>query len=80
MTDVDSQIDTGVEIVSDLIKAGSAFYPPLAAASPLLMAFVKFEASKWKAGLKAGTIVLDGHGGFVPSTNSRYDPKTGEFL
>ena len=28
----------------------------------------------------AGRIVPDGQGGWVPESNSRYDPKTGEFL
>ena len=27
-----------------------------------------------------GKIVPDGQGGWVPESNSRYDPKTGEFL
>lgn len=33
-----------------------------------------------REGLKTGAVVPDGRGGYVPSTNSRYDPKTGLFI
>jgi len=33
-----------------------------------------------KATAPLGKIVPDGQGGWVPESNSRYDPKTGEFI
>lgn len=32
------------------------------------------------SGVAAGATVSDGAGGFVPTSNSKYDPKTGAFL
>lgn len=76
----DAKIDSVVTVISELITLGGLFYPPLRFARPLIMAFIHSEAVKLKIGLSNGTIVPDGEGGFVPSTNSRYDPKTGQFL
>ncbi len=73
-------IDAAVAVILDLLTIGAKFYPPLAAAIPFLSMFIKYEAHKLKGGLADGTIVPDGHGGLVPITNSRYDPKTGRFL
>jgi hypothetical protein len=73
-------IDRMVAVMTDLLKVGSAFYPPLAVAAPILTSFIQNEASKLHVGLANGTIVPDGRGGFAPVTNSRFDPKTGEFL
>jgi hypothetical protein len=73
-------IDRMVAVMTDLLKVGSVFYPPLAVAAPILTSFIHNEASKLHAGLANGTIVADGKGGFVPVTNSQYDPATGQFL
>ncbi len=73
-------IDVAVAVLLDLLKVGAKFYPPLAAAMPILSMFIKYQAYKIKGGLADGTIVPDGAGGWVPITNSRYDPKTGRFL
>jgi hypothetical protein len=58
-------IDTAVTIILDLLKVGAGFYPPLAAAAPVLSMFINYEAHKLKSGLADGTILPDGHGGFV---------------
>jgi hypothetical protein len=79
-TNHDSKIDGVVTLIDDLVALGGQFYPPLRLAKPIIMSFVNSEAIKLKTGLASGTIVPDGHGGFVPATNSRYDYKTGKFL
>lgn len=66
-------------ILGSLDIVGAA-YPPVVAAMPFIKFFVKHEAMKLKTGIATGTIVPDGQGGFVPSTNSHYNPKTGEFI
>lgn len=77
---VNDEIDRGVEIISSIISLGAGANPMVAAAAPLLNAYVKFEASRWKAMLEAGTIIPDGQGGFIPAHGqSIYDPKTGFF-
>jgi hypothetical protein len=68
------EIDAAVAVLSDLLKVGATFYPPLAVASPAISMFIAFEASKLKIGIANGTIVPDGHGGLVPNTNSRVMP------
>ena len=73
-------IDKGAAVILDLLKVGAKLYPPLAAAIPILSMFIRLQAHKIKVGLADGTIVPDGAGGLVPITNSRYDPKTGQFL
>lgn len=76
----DAKIDSVETVIGELVTLGGLFYPPLKWAKPLIMSFVHSEVVKLKTGLANGTIVPDGHGGFVPSSNSRFDPKTGEFL
>jgi hypothetical protein len=73
-------IDTTETVLIDLLKVGAVFYPPLAVALPIVTSFIQQQTANLKTGLANGTIVPDGQGGFVPITNSRYDPKTGEFL
>ncbi|PWT71912.1 MAG: hypothetical protein C5B60_10285 [Chloroflexi bacterium] len=76
------KIDEVVSAIEFLAKLASAVDPDprVEIAIMGINAFVKFEAHKLKAGLADGSIVPDGHGGFVPATNSRYDPTTGRFL
>jgi hypothetical protein len=73
-------IDRAVAVLQDIVKIGAAAYPPLQFAVPLLNAFVAHEGHKLKVGIATGAIVSDGKGGFVPASNSRYDPITGKFL
>ena len=75
-----AEIDTGAEVLLGLLKLGGSFYPPLGAAYPILNYVVTREVANLKTGLANGTIVPDGQGGFVPATNSHYDPVTGRFL
>lgn len=74
------QIDQAAAAVSDLVKVGAVFYPPLAPFVPIIQGFIIYEARKLKSGIADGSIVPDGRGGFVPASNSHYDPKTGRFL
>lgn len=74
------EIDQAAAVAQDLIIVGAGFYPPLAPIVPLLKAFVVQQAAILKTGLANGSIVPDGRGGFVPASNSHFDPKTGEFL
>lgn len=76
----DENIDRIVAILQDGLKLAVYFYPPMAFASPLISAWIAHEGHRIKTGIADGTIVPDGAGGFVPSTNSKYDPKTGAFL
>lgn len=69
-----------VAVVDALIDLGGLFYGPLRFAAPLIKGEIWREANKLKSGLTSGTIVPDGHGGYVPVDNSKYDPKTGRFL
>lgn len=73
-------IEAAETVLIDLLKVGSAFYPPLAVATPIVTSVIQQQMAALKTGLANGTVVPDGQGGFVPVTNSRYDPKTGEFL
>ena len=75
-----STIDEVVLILSDALKVAAVVYPPIAPAIPILNAVIALESGRLKSGLSDGSVVPDGRGGFVPSSNSRYDPKTGEFL
>jgi hypothetical protein len=76
----DAKIDGVVAVINELVKLGGLFYAPLGMAYPFIMHIVSGEADKLKDGLADGTVVPDGHGGFVPGTNSRYDAKTGRFI
>lgn len=79
-TEQSGTIDEVVLIVSEALKVLAMAYPPIAPAIPVLNAVITMEARKLKGGLADGSIVPDGRGGFVPASNSRYDPKTGAFL
>jgi hypothetical protein len=71
------------ESVEGVLMAVGAFYPPalaLAAAAPMVQKLAALGLRAIESGLMDGSIIPDGKGGFVPSTNSRYDPATGEFL
>ena len=75
-----AQIDEGVVIMGDLVKVLGQFYAPAALAAPFIMALVKLEAWRLKAGIADGSLVDDGLGGLVPAHGqSIYDPRTGEF-
>jgi len=76
----DAKIDGAVAVINELLKLGALFYGPLGFAYPFIMKVVSGEAEKLKDGLAGGTIIPDGHGGFVPGSNSRYDAKTGQFV
>lgn len=76
----EQQIDEGVALVSTLLDDGALFYPRLAVLKPLIMFLARREAAYLKSGLDNGSIVPDGAGGFVPATNSRFNPRTGEFI
>ncbi len=75
-----AEIDAVAAIAVGALKLGAGIYPPLAPAVPLIVYIINREAAKLKTGLTDGTVVPDGQGGFVPSTNSHYDPATGRFL
>ena len=69
----------------ELARIGVKFAPPpynviLGAALPIIESLVRHQIAQVKIGIADGTIVADGNGGFVPASNSHYDPKTGEFL
>jgi hypothetical protein len=80
MTKYDQTIDEVSTILQDTIGIVTSVYPAFAIAAPFLKGFIKTEAHKLKNGLADGTMVPDGEGGFVPNTNSKYDPKTGKFI
>jgi hypothetical protein len=80
------EIDRLEAILIDALRLGAKLAPPplnvlLPITLPVLEYFVRHRIiAPMKIGIANGTIVSDGHGGFVPATNSRYDPKTGEFI
>lgn len=76
----DETIDEVTNFILGSLDIVGGAYPAVGQALPIIKFFIKREAANLKAGIKSGTIVPDGHGGFVPSSNSRYNPKTGEFL
>lgn len=68
--------DKEVEFTEDLLLTIGVVFPPfvqLEKAGEVLLAINRMTAPR-------GPIVPDGHGGFVPASNSRYDPKTGRFI
>ncbi len=75
-----AEIDMFVAVAIGGLKLGAELYPPFAVAVPLFVYIINREAAKLKSGLADGTVVPDGHGGFVPSSNSHFDPVTGRFL
>ena len=83
MTDApnhDAAIDGVTDFISKSIDIVSSAYPAASVALAIMKFFIKREAANLKEGIATGTIVPDGQGGFVPSTNSHYDPKTGKFI
>ena len=72
------------ELIDGIFAVLVAVYPPLTAIKfimlPLLRAAIGTAATSIAKGIADGTLVPDGAGGFVPATNSRYDPKTGNFI
>lgn len=75
-----ARIDAVATLLNEALNVVSVFYPPIQPAVPIIQFFIKHEVAVLKTGLMDGSIVPDGQGGFVPITNSRYDPRTGEFL
>lgn len=75
-----TEIDDAVVAVGSILKVVGDFYAPLAISTPVLMALLAVGAYELKAGIAAGTIVPDGKGGYVPSSNSHYNPITGAFI
>lgn len=76
----DEEIDLAAKVIIDLLKLGAEVFPALGPALPTLTVFIRWEAFKLKAGIADGSIVPDGQGGLVPSSNSRYNAKNGKFL
>lgn len=74
------EIDDAVTAVGSIIKVVGDFYTPLAVSAPVIMALLSMGAFALKTGIAAGTIVPDGKGGYVPSSNSHYNPITGAFI
>ncbi len=67
--------DKDIAAIDQALSMASNFIPQAEIAKEILDGLV--ELNKATA---PDAVVPDGHGGFVPSTNSKYDPKTGEFL
>ena len=70
----DVEIDQGAAVASKLLSIASTFVPILRFLLPFLQLAIAHEASRLKKGLSDGTLVPDGRGGCVPSTNSRVRP------
>ena len=68
--------DKEVALTEELLAAIGAALPPFGAVEKGLEIFLWIN----RVTAPAGPIVPDGHGGWVPQTNSRYDPRTGRFL
>jgi hypothetical protein len=64
-----------VAIVDSMLSSLSATVPAAGIAKQVIDLFLKIN--EWTA---PAHVVPDGVGGFVPDTNSHYDPKTGRFL
>ena len=74
------EIDRAAQAIIDVIDAAAKIWPQLRLARPLIVAFIRYEAYKLKRGIEDGTVVPDGAGGWVPASNSRYNPRTGRFI
>jgi len=74
------QLEDGELAVEKIIAFAADLYPPLALYAPIIDAFLRHQVALIKAGVADGSIIADGKGGFVRSDNSRFDPKTGDFL
>jgi len=79
-TEHDGQITQTVSKIAEALDLAAGVWPALAPVFRTIRAFVLLEGQNLIAGLHDGSIVPDGQGGFVPVTNSRFDPKTGKFL
>lgn len=78
-------LDRAEGVLIDLVRCGVKFAPPpyntmLSLVLPLIESFVRHQVAQVKTGIADGSIISDGRGGFVPNTNSRFNPKTGKFL
>ena len=67
--------DADIAAIDQALSMASGFIPQVAIVKEILDGLV--ELNKQTAPL---AVQSDGQGGFVPTTNSHYDPKTGEFL
>lgn len=65
-----------IAITEQLLTEAGIAVPQFALAEKAFKIFLWIN----KTTAPAGRIVPDGQGGWVPESNSRYDPKTGEFL
>lgn len=68
--------DDQVKVTEEILNKIGVLFPPAAQAEKALEIFLWIN----RVTAPAGRIIPDGRGGFVPETNSRYDPETGEFL
>jgi hypothetical protein len=68
--------DDEVKVTEEILNKIGVLFPPVAQAEKALEIFLWIN----RVTAPAGRIVPDGRGGYVPETNSRYDPETGEFL
>lgn len=76
----DEEIDAGVDALIGVLKFASLFSAKLRLSLPVISIWLRYQAHKLKTGIASGAIVPDGAGGFVPASNSRFDPKTGKFI
>ena len=67
--------DSEVAITENILAEVGVVWPPAIVIDEALQAFLLFNKLTAPA-----RVVPDGAGGYVPSTNSRYNPKTGEFI
>ena len=68
--------DEQVNKLRTLLRTYSAAIPMLGRAEMILNLLLKLN----KLTAPSVPVVADGGGGFVPESNSRFDPKTGRFL
>jgi hypothetical protein len=67
--------DGAISSIDSLLTTFSAILPQAALARELLDGLVALNKATAPM-----DVVTDGHGGFVPATNSRFDRATGRFL
>ena len=74
---------TSIETVRDwsirIIGWAAILYPPMKPFVWIIDAFIRVQAAQLMIGIATGAIVPDGQGGFVPVSNSHYNPQTGLF-
>jgi hypothetical protein len=68
--------DREIAFTERMLTELGVVFPPARMAERGLEVFLFIN--KWTA--PRGPVVPDGRGGWVPESNSRYDPATGEFL